>query len=304
MKKQMLAFIQRTKSISSSPEPDFKYAKLVLKNSLPKRSKDYSNTVSFINSKNSSNRSSNRSSRYNSPNKSSRHNSSNKSSRYNSPNRFSASLYNSNGFISLGIKSLDQLLAVRSNKIDKNLKIVSEEIKILKNIKFLVEKEFKNRKRPKSFSKLDEKINEITKESAEDLIVLENKCKEISEQNKAIIKELNQTNQIDNKNEKLMNAQDYIQKTAINYQDQELSLQEPHIIPNYLETLQEIATDIFDGLKTSDFPKISSYLSQKILEEYKKSTISSDEVTKILKYQQNIRQNLENKLKSLPKSPI
>ena len=290
LKKQMLAFIERTKTLSKpvSIDENFQYAKLRFRDSPysspgnRKTTKQYSKKSNPIITTNSSRASSNKSSRYNSP------------SRY-SPN-------NKNfGFYQLATNTIKELLKIRSIKQSKNSEFVTKEAKIIKKLKILVTKELKGRKVVKTHSELksyNEKIREITKQSAEELILLENKCKMIKEDNENLKKALEKTSNLTMSEPKTKTVDEILLFVSSKAVSDKILYKDPERIEEYLENIENLAQNLIKSIKIEDFNSLMSVLAENINSEKQKLEVSKKENWDMWEYEKNIRKGLENQLKN------
>ena len=94
------------------------------------------------------------------------------------------------------LSALNELAHTKEMKIKKNSEFIQKEDKSIQILRGLIEnqkKAIKPIKKTSSFTKYEKFIQEITKESAEDLMIIEKKCTAIFESNKQMEKILEET---------------------------------------------------------------------------------------------------------------
>lgn len=220
-------------------------------------------------------------------------NSSRNSSRYTSPARqFSPSRYMSPShsitFPELASRAISDLLKVRAQKISKTIEIVAKEFHLHKKIKSLLSDELKSKKSTTqqfSMKKVDERVAYIMKESASELLELENKCNTISDQNESL-------KTILESGKKAVSLSDNIEK--ISEKIEEITLKRDAF---YYRKIEKTAERLADKWKEHGWNKVAAGLAWNIIQENKLFLKQNQENTEILQYEKGIRKNLEAKLK-------
>ncbi|OMJ73871.1 hypothetical protein SteCoe_27353 [Stentor coeruleus] len=300
-RKQILSHIERMNNLSKTPfalESSPKYQKLQVNsftNNSPKRyaSKSPERTTAS---------SASRTSRI--PSKQS----SNHSSRYNSPARFQSPSSRSTNFRELALRTIQELIKLRAQKLKKNLEIVVNEVKTIKKLKLLIDSEVRTRKIPlqtPAIRKIEGQIQIIMKESAEELLLLEQKCNELAEENHHLKSELNQIldpNLNTFKSKKSSNLNEYLKE----YSSKSEPIENTEVVRNqkYLITIENTAKNLIDSLKTQtkDYTKLPHILSNMILQEKIIITKSLEENKQMIAYEKNLRLQLEDKIKTFEKN--
>ena len=293
----MIAFIERTNSLTKSPvinENIFQYEKLTLKNSIgspsPKKIPgDSFKPISTLKNYNLSNPSSKNSSRRSSPAR--------------------AAMRSPRGldFQQIASKTLKELDLIRTSKLSKQAEFITKEKKIIRKIKELISNEFKNRKPIKNTSRNDsyyQQIQKIIKQSAEDLIVIEKECSEIDRENnelKASFENASNSSPISYKkrHKNVKNIDECILDIyRLSQGKNEGFPQEPKKIKNYLMSIDKIANEILEKIKSDNFEEIASSLACYIQDEKTNLESAIIENQKMIDYERRVRKDLEEKLKN------
>ncbi|OMJ69236.1 hypothetical protein SteCoe_33089 [Stentor coeruleus] len=299
-RKQMLSHIERMTHLVKSPlksEAIPKYQKLDTKtfsNTSPKRYSKKNHERPTANSASKSSRT---------PSKKS----SNHSSTHNSPARFASPTSRTPNFRELVLQTIQELIKVRAQKIKKNLEIVVKEVKIIINLKILVETEIKARKIPlqtPAIRQIEEKIQALMKESAEELLILENKCNEIIEENQKLKIKLDQMSEKTyecQKVRKYKKLNDYLQEFATSYGSEENEYLDAQRNMKYIKNITHLAKNIVKKLMPDNedekkYEGILGKLASLILKEREIMLKISQENKKIIEYEEKIKLQLEEKI--------
>lgn len=299
-RKQMLSHIERMTHLAKTPlnsESIPKYQKLDIKNfsnTSPKRysSKNHERPTASSASKSSR-----------TPSKQSSHH----SSRHNSPARFASPTSRTPNFRELALQKIQELMKVRAQKIKKNLEIVVKEVKIIRSLKILVDTEIKIRKIPlqtPAIRQIEEKIQALMKESAEELLILENKCKELIEENKKLKIELEQMPEKINESQKPKKHKklnDYLQEFALNCGSEETECPDAQRNIQYIKKISHLAKDIVKKLlpdqnDEENYETIPEKLAALILKEREIMQKISQENKQMIEYEKKIKLQLEEKI--------
>lgn len=300
-RKQILSHIERMSNLSKTPfalESSPKYQKLKVNSFTINSPKRYSSKSPERTTASSASRTSRMPSKQ----------SSNHSSRHNSPARFQSPSSRSSNFRELALRTIQELTKLRGQKLKKNLEIVAKEVKIIKKLKSLIDSEVRTRKVPlqtPAIRKIEGQIQIIMKESAEELLLLEQKCNELAEENHHLKSELDQMldpTPIVLKSKKLKDIKEYLEE----YSSKSEPVESTEISRNqkYLNNIDHIAKNLVDSLKTlsKDYTKLPYNLANMILQEKSAMVKSYEENKQMVAYEKNLRLQLEDKIKTLEKN--
>ena len=301
VKKQMLSFIDRTNSLAKSPtstESSARYSKMILKNtpSSPSAQK-FSGSESLKRPRpvrtgsNPSN------------------SSSKKPSRQNSPGRFASPTSRNNNFQAIILKTVSELLKVRSTRNSKHIEFAAKEIKIMKQVREQVRGELKGRKivsKVNDQKKYDQKILEITKESAQGLSILENRCNKISEENQKLRVEIENSEEIKKSGEiqkkkkiVVVRSLEDCFKEIQRYSDEKFEVidsREPERIKNYLQSIETYAMRLLENTTGEDFEQRAFAIASQINTEKEKLILLTKETERIVDYERGLIKDLEEKI--------
>ncbi|OMJ77101.1 hypothetical protein SteCoe_23372 [Stentor coeruleus] len=300
-RKQILSHIERINNLSKTPfalESSPKYQKLhvnSLTSNSPKRypSKSPERTTASSVS---------RTSRI--PSKQS----SNHSSRHNSPARFQSPSSRSSNFRELALRTIQELIKLRGQKLKTSLEFVAKEVKTIKKLKSLIESEVRTRKIPlqtPAIKKIEGQIQIIMKESAEELLLLEQKCIKLAEENHHLKSELDQMfDSIPNvlKAKKPKDLNEYLEEYSS--KSQPTLPTEVTRNQNYLIKIDHISKILIDSLETQteNDTNLPNKLSNMILQEKTIMAKSFEENKQMIAYEKNLRLQLEDKIKVFEKN--
>lgn len=297
-KKLMLSHIERMNSFSKTLtifETSSKHMRLDANNF------DYSHnsrSVSKISEKNVPN------SAYKSSRKQSK-DMSDKSTNLNSP--CMSPLSKASNFRELALQTIQELMKIRAHKLKKHLEIMDKELKVIEKLKNLILTEIKSHiisPTEPLLKIVDEKINEIIKESAEELSSLENKCKELIEKNhelKAKLSQISENQKIYKKPKKYKGLNDYLEKYALNCAPEAYEYPDVYRNKSYLLQIDYLASKTVTGLlhDKNDIQNvnISEKLAALILQEKLMMEKSEQENKKVLECENMLRMELEAKIR-------
>ncbi|OMJ93375.1 hypothetical protein SteCoe_3613 [Stentor coeruleus] len=299
-RKQMLSHIERMTHLAKTPlnsESIPKYQKLDINffpNISPKRysSKNHERPTASSASKSSR-----------TPSKQSSHH----SSRHNSPARFTSPTSRTPNFRELVLQTIQELMKVRAQKIKKNLEIVVKEVKIIRRLKILVDTEIRVRKIPlqtPAIRKIEEKIQDLMKESAEELLNLEKKCNELIEENQKLKIELEQMPEKNieaHKPKKYKKLNDYLQEFAANCDSEENEHPDTERNLNYIKKITNLAKNVVKKLmpdqeNEENYEGVPEKLAFLILKEREFMLKISQENKQMIEYEGKIKLQLEEKI--------
>ena len=301
IKKQMLSFIERTNSLTKSPastESSIHYSKIVLKNTpsspsaqKPSGSESLKRPRPIRTGSNPSNSSSTR------------------HSRQNSPARFASPSSRRYDFQALVLKTVSELLKVRATRNSKHIEIAAKEIKIMKQLREQVRGELKGRKiihKVDDRKKYDQKILDITKESAQELIMLENKCKEIAEENQKLKMEIESSGEVKERREiqkvkkivVVRSAEECFKEIerSSSGKHEIIDSKEPERIKSYLQIIESCAMRVVENTTGEDLKQVASAIAAQIRAEKEKLILLTKENERMLDYERGLRLDLEEKV--------
>lgn len=291
VKKQMLAFIERTNSLPkshNSTDSSLQYKKLTLRNSptTPKNSRlDEFKRPKQI-----------RTNSYQS----------NRSSQQDSPDRFQSPGTRRGDFRTQALKTLNELTKLKATKCKKHLEIEAKEEKILKQLRKQVSEEVKGRKPVNNnaeVQKFNQKIRQIMKQSAEDLLILEDLCKELEEENLRLKDELEKAEEVKVEAKILLKKKKTLQECLEILKEYPQGqrgggLKDPEIIENYLEKVEKAAEDMVRDVG-GEWEQIAYAITGFLLEEKGKREKSVKENAEMMEYERGLRKGLEEKISKL-----
>lgn len=221
------------------------------------------------------------------------YNSSRGSSRYASPGKdLSPSRFvspsHSITFQELASKAINDLLKVRAKKISKTIEIVAKEHYIHKKLKSFLSDELKSKKSATqqfSMKKVDERVSFIMKESASELLELENKCKLLSDQNKTLKKSLD-------KGQNSSTLYEHIESIARSSELIELDRD-----PSYINKIQKTAEELVSKWEGLGMNQAAAGLAWNLMQEKNLYIKVRKENSEVLQYERKIRKGLEEKLR-------
>jgi hypothetical protein len=243
--------------------------------------------------------------------------SSNRSSRLNSPAaRLNSRPMRQSTFRDSVLNTINELMKVRSLKISKHVEMVTKEVRLIKKLKILIGDEIKLCKKQEDknvIEDVNEKLSLIMKQSAEELLMLENQIKLIIEENVVLKKNLeglvekkkviSEKNIVKKVEKKVSNIQECLDELiGMDKDSSTILVEEPERSKNYLNSIDLMAEKLMEKLSCKDPLALPGVLAlqisrEKMLFEQPKKQ-NQDSLDKKIK----IRKRLERKLKKLKKT--
>lgn len=244
--------------------------------------------------------------------------SSNKSSRLNSPAaRLNSRPIRESTFRDSILKTINELMKVRSLKISKHVELVTKEVRLIKKLKILIGDEIKLCKKQEEknvIQDVNEKLSLIMKQSAEELLVLESHIKLIIEENLILKKNLEALT--DKKNvaaekkivkkveRKILNIEECLDELIRMDKDSSTMLvEEPERSKNYLSSIDSMGESLIEKLSGKDPSALPGVLALQISREKMLFEQRKKQNQDSLDYEVKIRKKLERKLKRRRKYP-
>jgi hypothetical protein len=181
------------------------------------------------------------------------------------------------------LKTINELLKLRSLKISKNLELVSKEVKLIKKLKLLIQDEISSLKKQEEkrlLQDINERLSVIMKESAEELLILEQRVKNIIEENLHLQQKLEKILNI--KKKPVLDIQSCLNDLTQKIGDvSTMHVSEPQIFNGYLPEIDSLAQQVIKDLNCKDLRSLPGVLAlqlsrEKMLFEQRKKVIAND----------------------------
>ena len=225
---------------------------------------------------------------------------SNRSSRISSPvpqGRFQKSV-----FREAVLRTINELIKLRKLKMTKHLEMVSKEIKLVQKLKVLVLDEIvlcRKQEERRVVQDVNERLSVIMKESAEELLVIEQKVKAVVQENLALQEKIERMFSLKRKQGGVeVSVEDCLNELTDKASDVSTMLvSEPVIVDGYLEKIGDIAERVIREIGFKDLNLLPGvlalYLSrEKMLFEQRKKQ-NCEQVMRLGKRKKKLMKSLE-----------
>ena len=227
--------------------------------------------------------------------------SSNRSSRISSPAPQGKS--SSGIFKEAVMKTINELIKLRKLKITKHLEMVAKELKLVKKLKVLVCDEIilcRKQEERRVVQDVNERLSVIMKESAEELLEIEQKVRAVVDENLALQATMGKIVSWKGRQAGFdLTVQECLNDLADKASDVSTMLvNEPVIVQDYLSNISHLAEGLIQDLGFKDFKSLPGvlalYLSrEKMLFEQRKKQ-NQEELTRVVKSKQKLQKLLSS----------
>jgi hypothetical protein len=170
------------------------------------------------------------------------------------------------------LRTINELIKLRKLKLTKHLEMVSKEIKLVKKLKVLVCDEIilcRKQEERRVIQDVNERLSVIMKESAEELLQIEQKVKAVVDENLALQEKIGKMISSKGKYGRVdLTVQDCLDELADKASDVSTVLvNEPVIIKDYLDNISLLADGLIQDLGFKDVNALPGVLALYLLRE-------------------------------------